>query len=266
MPVPVNRFKQMLAMPGPVLQGLWVALASPHVAELCAGAGFDWILIDGEHGPNDIPLIAAQLAATAHQPAHRIVRLPVNEAWLIKQALDIGAQSLLIPMVDTPEQALAAARACRYPPQGIRGMGAGLARASDFGRIGDYVATANDQTCLIVQIESRLAMDNLEAIAMTPGVDALLIGPADLAADLGFPGKADAPEVYEAVEKIITTLAALQKPVGIMTLDPAMIELARQKGARFIATQSDAGLLAAAARKHLAEVRGEGIQGGASSY
>jgi 4-hydroxy-2-oxoheptanedioate aldolase len=256
MPAPVNGFKQAL-QGRDVLYGLWVALASPHVAELCAGAGYDWILIDGEHGPNDIPLMAAQLAASAHQPAHKILRLAVGETWLIKQALDIGAQTLLIPMVDTPEQAMAAAKACRYPPHGIRGMGAGLGRASDFGRVSDYAASANDQICLIVQIESRLAMDNLEAIASTDGVDALLIGPADLAADLGFPGRANAPEVYAAVEDIIRRTAAVNKPIGIMTTDPVMIDLARKAGARFIATQSDVGLLVAAAAHHLASVKGE---------
>ncbi|MDQ0457097.1 HpcH/HpaI aldolase family protein [Rhizobium paknamense] len=257
MPVPVNAFKQALSQPGPILQGLWVALASPHVAELCAGAGFDWILIDAEHGPNDIPLVAQQLAVTQHLPAQRIVRLPAGESWLIKQALDIGAQTLLIPMVDTPEQALAAARACRYPPDGTRGMGAGLGRASNFGRVGDYVATANDQVCLIVQIESRLAMENLEAIAETPGVDALLIGPADLAGDLGFPGRANVPEVYAAVEEIFARLKALGKPAGIMSTDPAMIALSSRAGARFIATESDTGLLARAAAAHLSRVKGE---------
>lgn len=265
MPAPVNGFKQAL-QGRDVLYGLWVALASPHVAELCAGAGYDWVLIDGEHGPNDIPLIAAQLAASAHQAAHKIVRLPVGETWLIKQALDIGAQTLLIPMVDTPEQALAAARACRYPPQGIRGMGAGLGRASDFGRMGDYSASANDQICLIVQIESRLAMDNLEAIAATDGVDALLIGPADLAGDLGFPGRADVPEVYAAVETIIARAVSLNKPIGIMTTDPVMIDLARKAGARFIATQSDVGLLVAAAANHLRMVKGEAGDTISSSY
>ncbi|MCF1433724.1 2-keto-3-deoxy-L-rhamnonate aldolase [Agrobacterium vitis] len=256
MPAPVNGFKQALRQDA-VLYGLWVALASAHGAELCAGAGYDWVLIDGEHGPNDIPLLAAQLAASARQSAHQVVRLAVGEAWLIKQALDIGAQTLLIPMVDTPDQALAAAKACRYPPFGIRGMGAGLGRASDFGRIGDYVATANDQICLIVQIESRLAMANLEAIITTEGVDAVLIGPADLAADLGFPGRADAPEVYAAVEDVLRRAKALGKPAGIMSTDPVMIDLARRSGARFIATQSDVGLLVAAAANHLRSVKGE---------
>lgn len=265
MPAPVNGFKQAL-QGRDVLYGLWVALASPHVAELCAGAGYDWVLIDAEHGPNDIPLIAAQLAASAHQSAHKVVRLPVGEAWLIKQALDIGAQTLLIPMVDTPEQAMAAAKACRYPPHGIRGMGAGLGRATDFGRVSDYVTSANVQVCLIVQIESRLAMNNLDAIATTEGVDALLIGPADLAADLGFPGRADAPEVYAAVENIIARTVALNKPIGIMTTDPVMIDLARKAGARFIATQSDVGLLVAAAANHLRMVKGEAGETISSSY
>lgn len=254
MPAPVNRFKQALGQRG-LLYGLWVALASPQVTELCAGAGFDWMLIDAEHGPNDIPLLAAQLAAAAHLGTHPIVRLAVNETWLIKQALDIGCQTLLIPMVNSPEEAKAAARACRYPPEGIRGLGAGLGRSSNYGRITDYVATANEQICLIVQIESRKAMDNLEAIAATEGVDALLIGPSDLAADLGFPGRVDVPEVQAAVADIIRRAKALGKPIGIMTGDAALARLARDAGIGFIAMTSDVGLLAGAAAAHLAALK-----------
>ena len=143
MPAPKNAFKAALYETNELLVGFWVALASPHVAEVCAGAGFDWILIDGEHGPNDIPLMAAQLAAVARHPAHPVVRLPVGESWLIKQALDIGAQTLMIPMVETRQEADRLAKALRYPPEGIRGMGASLGRASDFGRIADYAETAN---------------------------------------------------------------------------------------------------------------------------
>nr|WP_274706763.1 HpcH/HpaI aldolase/citrate lyase family protein [Allorhizobium sonneratiae] len=239
------------------LHGLWVALASAHVAELCAGSGFDWLLLDAEHGPNDIPLLAAQLAVIARFDTHPIVRLPVNESWLIKQALDIGAQTLLIPMVNSGEEAKAAAKACLYPPQGIRGLGAGLGRASNFGRIGDYVATANDEICLIVQIESRKAMENLEDIVTTEGVDAVLIGPADLAADLGFPGRVDAPQLQDAIRDIICRVKALGKPVGIMTGDAALARLAQDEGIGFLSMTSDVGLLASAAARHLAQLRGE---------
>ena len=208
MPAPVNSFKAALQTEGDLLTGLWVALANPHSAEICAGAGFDWILVDAEHGPNDIPLIATQLAAVTRHPAHPVVRLPVGEPWLIKQALDIGAQTLMIPMVETAEQAALLAKALRYPPFGIRGMGASLGRASDFGRITDYAETANEQVCLIAQIESRLGVENAEAILATEGVDAVLIGPADLAADMGYRGKATVPEVKETVEALIGKIKA----------------------------------------------------------
>jgi 4-hydroxy-2-oxoheptanedioate aldolase len=243
MPAPVNTFKRALAANDTLLVGLWVALASPHVAEVCAGAGFDWLLIDGEHGPNDIPLIASQLAAMARHPAHAVVRLVTGEPWLIKQALDVGAQTLMIPMVETGAQAELLAKACRYPPEGTRGMGASLGRASDFGRISDYAETANREICLIAQIESRMGIDNADAIIATEGVDAILIGPADLAADMGFPGRSTAPEVMAAVDALIRKIVAAGKPVGIMTGDPAMIALAKAAGIRFLATGSDVGLL-----------------------
>ncbi|THV21440.1 HpcH/HpaI aldolase family protein [Peteryoungia ipomoeae] len=247
MPAPTNRFKAALLQSNDLLVGLWVALASPHVAEVCAGAGFDWILIDGEHGPNDIPLIAAQLAAVARHPAHPVVRLPIGETWMIKQALDIGAQTLMIPMVETADQAEQLVRAMRYPPEGVRGMGASLGRASDFGRIGDYAETANAQVCLIAQIESVLGIDNADAILSVPGVDAVLIGPADLAADMGHRGNPTHPEVMQAVETLIGKIVAAGKPVGIMSGDAAMLAMARKAGIRFFAQATDVGLLAKAA-------------------
>jgi 4-hydroxy-2-oxoheptanedioate aldolase len=255
MPVPVNSFKHALHQNDRLLAGIWLAFANPHVAEVCAGAGFDWVLIDGEHGPNDIPLIASQLAAMARHPAHAVVRLPVGEPWLVKQALDIGAQTLMIPMVETAEQALLMAKACRYPPQGIRGMGASLGRASDFGRIGDYVETANAEVCLIAQIESRLGVENADAILATEGVDAILIGPADLAADMGHTGHSTAPEVMATVDALIRKIVAAGKPAGIMTGDPGMIALAKAAGIRFLATSSDVGLLAKGAMTLAAEMR-----------
>ncbi|KQW29235.1 2-keto-3-deoxy-L-rhamnonate aldolase [Rhizobium sp. Root274] len=272
MPAPVNTFKAALQTRGDLLTGLWVALANPHSAEICAGAGFDWILIDAEHGPNDIPLIAAQLAAVTRHAAHPVVRLPVGEVWMIKQALDIGAQTLMIPMVETAEQAALLAKALRYPPDGIRGMGASLGRASNFGRIADYAETANDQVCLIAQIESRLGVENAEAILATEGVDAVLIGPADLSADMGYRGKATVPEVMETVEALIGKIKAAGKPAGIMTGDPEMITLARRAGVRFMANATDTGLLAKAAAAMAAEMRNPeaaskgGISSGSGGY
>jgi len=256
MPAPKNAFKAALYETNELLVGFWVALASPHVAEVCAGAGFDWILIDGEHGPNDIPLMAAQLAAVARHPAHPVVRLPVGESWLIKQALDIGAQTVMIPMVETRQEADRLAKALRYPPEGIRGMGASLGRASDFGRIADYAETANAEVCLIAQIESRLGVENADAIIATPGVDAILIGPADLAADMGHRGNPTNPEVMQAVETVIGKGVAAGKPVGIMSGDPAMLAMARKAGIRFFACSTDVSLLSAAATNLAASMRG----------
>lgn len=265
MPAPVNPFKAALQTEGDLLTGLWVALANPHSAEICAGAGFDWILIDAEHGPNDIPLIASQLAAVTRHPSHPVVRLPMGEPWLIKQALDIGAQTLMIPMVETAEQAEILAKALRYPPFGIRGMGASLGRASNFGRIADYAETANDQVCLIAQIESRLGVENVDAIVATEGIDAILIGPADLSADMGYGGKATVPEVMETVEMLIGKIKAAGKPAGIMTGDPEMIALARRAGVRFMANGTDTWLLANAAATMAAQMRNPDGEGGTSS-
>lgn len=254
MPAPVNAFKEAL-LDGETLFGLWVALGSPFSAELCAGAGYDWILIDGEHGPNDIPGIAAQLQAAAQKPAHSVVRIPIGETWIVKQALDIGAQTLLIPMIETADQAEKMVKACRYPPHGVRGVGAALARASDFGRITDYLHTANREICVLLQIESRAGLANLEAIANTEGVDGVFIGPADLAADMGYLGNPGAPEVVTAVEDAIKRIKALGKPAGIMSSDPAMIERALVLGAGFVAVGSDVGLLSKAASRLLADVK-----------
>lgn len=265
MPAPVNPFKAALQTKGDLLTGLWVALANPHSAEICAGAGFDWILIDAEHGPNDIPLIAAQLAAVTRHPTHPVVRLPMGEPWLIKQALDIGAQTLMVPMVETAEQAELLAKALRYPPFGIRGMGASLGRASNFGRIADYAETANAQVCLIAQIESRLGVENVDAIVATDGVDAILIGPADLSADMGYGGKATVPEVMETVEMLIGKIKAAGKPAGIMTGDPEMIALARHAGVRFMANGTDTWLLANAATAMAAQMRNPDGEGFSSS-
>ena len=202
MPVAKNLFKAALA-DGRVQIGLWLGLASAYTSELAAGSGFDWLVIDGEHAPNDIPAMLAQLQAIAAYPgAHAIARVPVGEAALIKQYLDIGAQTLLVPMVDTAEQAAHLVRACRYPQDdgqgGIRGMAG--ARASRWGRYPNYAKEANDRVCLLVQAETRTALQNLDAIAATPGVDGVFIGPADLSASLSHVGDPNHPDVQAAIE------------------------------------------------------------------
>jgi 4-hydroxy-2-oxoheptanedioate aldolase len=242
MTAPLNRFKQALRDRQPQI-GLWLALANPYCAEICAGAGFDWLLIDGEHAPNDIPLMMSQLQALAAAASHSVVRAPMDAPWLIKQLLDIGAQTLLIPMVESAEQAQALVRAVRYPPQGIRGVGAALARASLFNRTPDYLTTANDQICLLVQIESRAGLAQLDAIASTEGVDGVFIGPADLAADMGFPGNPGCAEVQQAVEQALTRIQTHHKAAGILSADAALCARYLDLGALFVAVGSDVGLL-----------------------
>ena len=247
MPVPENPFKTALAE-GRTQIGLWQALASPIAAEICAGAGFDWIVLDGEHGPNDVPLLLAQLQAVAGRGAHPAVRVPIGEEWLIKQVLDLGAQTVIVPMVESAEHAARMVRAMHYPPEGVRGVGAALARASGYGATGDYVTTANAQTCLVVQVESRAALANLDAIAACKGVDGVFIGPADLAADMGHPGNPAAPQVRAAIDDAIARIIAAGKAPGILSFD---VEAARgyiDRGVRFVAVGADVTLLAGAAR------------------
>src|SRR5690606_13293609 len=212
---PPNRFKQRLAA-GEQQIGLWTVLADGYTAELLAGCGYDWLLIDAEHGPNDLRTVLAQLqgiaaagallgehAADLSQP---VVRLPHGDPVLIKQYLEIGVQNLLIPMVDTAEQAAELVRAVRYPPRGIRGMGSGLARSSRWGRYTDYVRGSDDNVCLLVQIETPTALAKVAEIAAVDGVDGVLMGPADLAANLGYPEQRTHPEVVRAIRHCVRTL------------------------------------------------------------
>lgn len=258
MTAPINLFKQALAEGRPQL-GLWLALANTYSAEICAGAGFDWLLLDGEHAPNDVRSLLGQLQAISGSSSQVVVRPPMDASWHIKQLLDIGAQTLLIPMVENAEQAQALVRAVRYPPQGIRGVGAALARASAFNRTTDYLHTANQQICLLLQIESRAGIENLEAIAAIDGVDGVFIGPADLAADMGFLGNPGAPEVQEVVEAGLTRIISQGKAAGILSADPALVSRYLQLGATFVAVGSDVGLLVNAstvlAEKFRTEIR-----------
>lgn len=245
MPAPRNSFKAALAQGQPQI-GLWLALANAYTAELCAGAGFDWLLVDGEHAPFDMPTIAAQLQALAASPSHPIVRPPIGETWLIKQLLDVGAQTLLIPMVETAEQARELVAATRYAPNGVRGVGAALARASAFGRTADYLGTADAEICLLLQVESRNALANIEAIAAIDGVDGIFVGPADLAADMGHLGNPGHPEVKRAVDDAITRIIAAGRPAGILTQDQALARHYLDLGATFVAVGTDVTLLAKA--------------------
>ncbi len=192
MQTPDNLFKKALAW-GEVQIGLWQALADPYAAEICAGSGFDWLLLDGEHAPNDLRSLLGALQSVAPYPTHPVVRVPHGDTALIKQVLDIGATTLLVPMVESAEQATELVRAMRYPPQGVRGVGSAIARSARWSRYPDYLHEANAQVCLLVQVESLAGLQHIEAIAAVDGVDGIFIGPADLAAAMGDLGQPTHP-------------------------------------------------------------------------
>ena len=264
MPAPHNAFKAALAARRPQI-GLWLGLASPLAAELMSHTGFDWLVVDNEHGPNDIPLTLAQLQAIGTR-AHPVVRPPLGEVHRLKQILDLGAQTVLVPMIETAQHAQLMARAMLYPPQGLRGVGAAMARASAYGTSPDYLTTANDQTCLLLQIESRAGMANLEAIAATPGVDGVFIGPSDLAADMGHLGQPARPEVQRVVDDGIARIIAAGKPAGILTGDLALAQRYLDLGATFVAVGNDVNLLAQAATQLAARFKTRAATATAAQY
>lgn len=243
-----NPFKAALARKEPQL-GLWLGLADPYSAELCAGAGFDWLLVDAEHAPNDVRSVLSILQALAPYPVSPIVRPPVAQTHLIKQYLDLGAQTLLLPMIDTPEQAREAVVATRYPPYGIRGVGSALARASRWNALPDYLQEANDEICVLVQAESTTALDNLDEILAVDGVDGVFIGPADLSASLGHLGHPGHPEVVSAIEGAIARIVDAGKAAGILSSDEQASWRYLELGCTFVAVGVDTSLLARATRE-----------------
>lgn len=249
-----NPFKTRLGA-GEQLFGFWLALANPYSAEICAGAGFDWVLIDGEHAPNDLRSTLAQLQAVAPYPSAALVRPPVGDPVLIKQLLDIGARNLLIPMVETAEQARAMVAATRYPPHGIRGVGSALARASAFSRNPEYLKHADEGICLIVQVESAAALAALESIAAVDGIDGLFIGPADLAASMGHLGNPNHPDVQGAIQAAAAQLNAAGKPAGILATDETVARTYLSWGYSFVAVGVDVMLLARASTQLAAKFR-----------
>jgi len=242
MQMPVNGFKRAIREARPQI-GLWCSSCSNITAEAIAGAGFDWILIDTEHAPNEVPMVLSQLQAMVGGTAAAVVRPAWNDLVLIKRLLDVGAQNLLVPYVQTVDEARAAVAAVRYPPQGIRGV-AVMHRANRFGRVKDYFTRANEEICLLLQIETRAALQNLEAIAAVEGVDGLFIGPSDLAAALGHLGDNGHPEVRAAIEEAVVRIRKAGKASGILATleDDARHWLAQ--GCTVVAVGSDLGLLA----------------------
>jgi len=245
MKTPVNTFKQALYARQTQI-GLWLGLTSAYSAEICALAGFDWLLVDGEHAPNNLSSIQAHLQTIAAYPGnHAIARVPVGDTVIIKQYLDLGVQTLLVPMVDTAEQAAQIVQAMRYPQDdghgGVRGMAG--ARASRWGHYTNYAKEANEQVCLLVQAESQMALDNLDAIVNTPGVDGVFIGPADLSASMGYVGNSNHPVVQAAIEDAIARILKAGKAPGILTPDEKLAQHYIDLGAVFVAVGLDTQIL-----------------------
>ena len=246
MQIPKNHFKAALQN-GEAQIGLWVGLANSNAAEALATCGYDWLLFDAEHAPNDVPGTLEQLRAVAPYTVQAVVRPPRGEVALIKQYLDIGAQSLLVPMIDTPEQAALMASAMRYPPHGIRGVGAALARASRWNQVDQYLDRADAEMCLLVQAETTLAVNNLASIAATDGVDGVFFGPADLSASMGYRGQPGHPDVQRTILDGIATVRAAGKAAGILMADPTLAQQYLDAGAQFVAVGVDTTLLVRAA-------------------
>lgn len=242
MKLPENRFLNALKS-GNTLYGCWLGLPDPNVAEIAAGAGFDWLLIDHEHAPFELSDVMSHLRAIEPYPVAPLVR-PVNDdPALIKKFLEMGAQTFVIPMIDTPEQAQACADAVYYPPKGLRGVGSSLARAARWNQIPDYVHKANDEICLIVQAETVTALDNLDAILAVDGVHGVFIGPSDLAASMGKIGQGADPEVNAAILTAIRKIKAAGKLAGILTLNEQLIAECADAGTDFIGVGVDTLLL-----------------------
>lgn len=244
--LPPNRLKRALHT-GQTQIGLWNSLASAAVVEVLAGAGYDWLLIDMEHAPNDLPLVHAQLQALAGHPAVTpVVRLPWNDAVMFKRLLDLGVQSFLVPYVQNATEAAAAVSATRYPPHGTRGF-ASASRATGFGRIPGYWQQAEREICVLVQVETVAALAEIEAIAAVDGVDGIFIGPGDLSASMGHLGEPGHPQVRAAIDDALQRILRAGRPAGFLTGDEALAQHVIGQGAQFVAVGADLVLLARAA-------------------
>ncbi|MBI1452532.1 MULTISPECIES: 4-hydroxy-2-oxoheptanedioate aldolase [Acinetobacter] len=236
-----NHFKRKLKTQQQI--GLWVGLADAYGTEIAANAGYDWLLIDGEHAPSDLRTTLSQLQSIAAYPSQAVVRPPIGSVQLIKQLLDIGAQTLLIPMVESVEQAELMVKAVRYPPQGVRGVGAALARATRWNSIPDYYATAHENICLLIQIESVEGLANLDDILKVEGIDGIFIGAVDLSATMGYEGNPNHPEVQKAVIDAIQRIRASGKAAGILSTQHEATEQYLALGTEFVAVGVDTSVL-----------------------
>lgn len=226
------------------LAGMWVCSGSALVAEICAGGGLDWLLIDMEHSPNGLESVLSQLQAVAAYPVTPVVRVPANDPVVLKQVLDLGAQTVLVPMVSSAQEAQAAVEAVRYPPQGRRGVGSALSRSARWNRIEGYLTEADEHVCLVVQIETTAGVEAAGEIAAVDGVDAVFLGPSDLAASMGLLGQQGHPEVVAAVHRALVAVRAAGVPVGVNAFDPQVASAYVDAGADFLLVGADVALLA----------------------
>lgn len=249
-----NTFKQNLQQ-GKLQLGMWLGLANSYTAELLACTGYDFLLIDGEHAPNDVRSVLPQLQAIAPYNSAPVVRPNYNDPILLKMYLDIGAQSFLIPMIQNKEQAIAAIRATRYPPEGIRGVGSALARASRWNNVEGYLHKANEEICVLVQVETKEAVDNLDEILSVEGVDGVFIGPADLSADMGYMGNPNHEQVVKTIEECVKKIKNAGKAPGILMANEQMAKHYIELGALFVAVGVDTTLLSTAAKSLLSKYK-----------
>ncbi|MGJ7538825.1 HpcH/HpaI aldolase family protein [Brevibacterium luteolum] len=238
------------------LYGGWVSSGSPTMAEIMAGAGLDWLLIDMEHTPNSLESVLHQLYAVSAYPTTPMVRVPVADATIIKQILDLGAQNILVPMVSTRAEAEAVAAAAQYPPAGVRGVGSALARSARWNRVPNYLTEAAEHVSVFVQIETSTGVENAAAIASTPGIDGVFVGPSDLAASMGLLGQQTHPDVVAAVRSVLDEVRAAGMFAGVNAFDPDTARAYAEAGAQFILVGADVAIVARGAEKLAADFIG----------
>lgn len=236
--------RDALAQSSRPLAGIWICSGSPVAAEIVAGSGIDWVLIDQEHGPNDLGTTLTQLQVVAAYPVTPVVRVPSHDPVTIKQVLDLGAQTLLVPMVSSADQARELVRAVHYPPRGIRGVGSALARSARWNRVDGYLTDAAEHVSLFVQIETAEGVDAAAEIAAVDGVDGVFVGPSDLAASMGVIGQQTHPDVVANVHRTFEAVRAAGRPVGVNAFDPAMARSYLDAGASFVLVGADVAILA----------------------
>lgn len=244
-PPPAARtMRAALATASRPLVGMWVCSGSPLVAEICAGAGLDWLLIDMEHAPNSLESVLVQLQAVAAYAVTPVVRVPTNDPVIIKQVLDLGAQTLLVPMVSSAAEAEVVVGASQYPPRGRRGVGSALARSARWNRVDGYLTNAAAHVSVLVQIETTEAVEHAAEIAAVDGIDGVFVGPSDLAASMGLLGQQTHPDVVAAVRSAFAAADRAGTPVGVNAFDPAVAKDYVAAGASYVLVDADVAILA----------------------